>query len=261
MDTYWRIAELQYAVEMALRDAEYNGQSSARVQSVPDTRAIRYYTTLGILDRAAEMRGRTAFYDRRHVLQLVTIKRLQAEGMKLSEIQQKLTGLSNRKLMGIAKLSKGFWESLGKQLSKRAAKAKQAKAKSKLAAPEIHAVSEPAPQDQASAMDGSGATVSRPAKKTKANTKQRSAAAFWAEPIDVTRETPDQISADQITVRNETRIEFPSGIAISLPLSSDEVTPEIIQQLLPTVQELASRYESIQRRQNFGTHNSSNDQT
>jgi hypothetical protein len=68
----------------------YQGQPSGRVREVPDRRAIRYYTTLGLLDRPAEMRGRTALYGRRHLLQLVAIKRLQARGLNLAEIQERL---------------------------------------------------------------------------------------------------------------------------------------------------------------------------
>jgi hypothetical protein len=67
----WTINELAKRVEQALRGAEYNGQASGRVREVPDTRAIRYYTTLGIFDRPAAMRGRTALYGPRHLFQLV----------------------------------------------------------------------------------------------------------------------------------------------------------------------------------------------
>src|SRR5688500_11111417 len=84
------IQELAEAVRDALADAEEpkNGQ----VRPIPDARSIRYYTTLGLLDRPAAMEGRTALYDERHVRQLVAIKRLQAEGLSLAEIQQKLRG-------------------------------------------------------------------------------------------------------------------------------------------------------------------------
>lgn len=257
-----RIAELQYAVEFALEDAEYQGQSSARVQSVPDTRAIRYYTTLGILDRAAEMKGRTAFYDERHVLQLVAIKRLQAKGMTLGEIQQKITGLSNRKLTGIAGLSKGFWDSLEKELSKRADQTKKFTTKSKPVKRTKDAEGESEPQAQmmilnqaaitsALASDTlvrSGVKKSKIKPDTSVKSKKRSATAFWAAPVEETSETLARPTAAQITVRNETRIEFPNGIAISIPISNQEVTPETIQQLLPSVNELASRIESIRRK-------------
>jgi DNA-binding transcriptional MerR regulator len=50
------------------------------------------------------MRGRTALYSRRHLLQLVAIKRLQARGLSLAEIQQRLGGLPNARLETLAGL-------------------------------------------------------------------------------------------------------------------------------------------------------------
>ena len=74
----WTLAELNERVREALA-VDYVPASSARVRAVPDARTIRYYTTLGLIDRAAEMRGRTALYGERHLLQLVAIKRMQAD--------------------------------------------------------------------------------------------------------------------------------------------------------------------------------------
>ncbi|MCA9665182.1 MAG: MerR family transcriptional regulator [Myxococcales bacterium] len=78
--------------------------ASGRVTAVPDKRTIRYYTTLGLLDAPAEMRGRTAYYGRRHLLQLVAIKRLQADGIKLSQVQQRLSGQPDGVLAQLARL-------------------------------------------------------------------------------------------------------------------------------------------------------------
>src|SRR5262249_14223351 len=103
--TLWTLDELGARVALALSEG-YNGQSSGRVRDVPDRRTIRYYTTLGLLDRPAEMRGRTALYGRRHLLQLVAIKHLQARGLTLAEIQERLLGLPNSRLEGVAELPK-----------------------------------------------------------------------------------------------------------------------------------------------------------
>lgn len=97
-------------VRRALETAGYDGQRSGRVREVPDLRTIRYYTTLGMLDRPVEMRGRKAFYGRRHVLQLVAIKRLQAQRLSLVEVQRSLTGASDRTLSALAGLPEDFWE-------------------------------------------------------------------------------------------------------------------------------------------------------
>ena len=44
------------------------------------------------------MRGRTALYGPRHVLQLVAIKRLQAQGLSLAAVQERVVGLSDAAL-------------------------------------------------------------------------------------------------------------------------------------------------------------------
>jgi hypothetical protein len=103
LEPLWTIDELGARVVLAL-SADYAGPPNGRVRHIPDQRTIRYYTTLGLMDRPAEMRGRTALYGRRHLLQLVAIKRLQARGLSLSTIQQQLLGLSDAALRRLARL-------------------------------------------------------------------------------------------------------------------------------------------------------------
>jgi len=99
--TLWTIQQLGDEVARALA-LGYAGSSNGRVRDVPDLRTIRYYTTLGLLDRPAEMRGRTALYGQRHLLQLVAIKHLQARGLSLSQIQQEITGATDKMLRRLA---------------------------------------------------------------------------------------------------------------------------------------------------------------
>jgi DNA-binding transcriptional MerR regulator len=99
----WTIDELGTCAALAL-SVDYAGPPNGRVREVPDRRTIRYYTTLGLLDRPAEMRGRTALYGRRHLLQLVAIKRLQARGLSLAELQKQLLGLPDAELERLAQL-------------------------------------------------------------------------------------------------------------------------------------------------------------
>lgn len=101
--TLWTIDELGDRAARALT-VDYDGPPNGRVRDVPDLRTIRYYTTLGLLDRPAEMRGRTALYGRRHLMQIVAIKRLQAKGMSLAEIQQRLVGITQQALRRLARL-------------------------------------------------------------------------------------------------------------------------------------------------------------
>jgi DNA-binding transcriptional MerR regulator len=72
-------------------------QRDGRVSAAPDPRTVRYYTTLGLLDPPA-IRDRQARYDHRHVLQLAAIKALQAAGLGLGAIQERLYGLADREL-------------------------------------------------------------------------------------------------------------------------------------------------------------------
>jgi DNA-binding transcriptional MerR regulator len=105
----WTLAELADRVAGALSSG-YGGQQSGRVSDVPDTRAIRYYTTLGLLDRPTEMRGRTAYYGPRHLWQLVAIKRLQAGGSTLAEIQRELAAAPDSTLKRLADIpDDSFW--------------------------------------------------------------------------------------------------------------------------------------------------------
>jgi DNA-binding transcriptional MerR regulator len=98
----WTIEELTREAERVLRQ-DYWGQPSGQAAELPNLRTVRYYTTLGLLDRPV-MRGRVAYYTRRHLAQLVAIKRLQAEGLTLAEVQQRLYGLPDEALERIARL-------------------------------------------------------------------------------------------------------------------------------------------------------------
>ena len=75
-----------------------NGQ----VASQPDRRMLRYYAGLGLLDRPVEVRGRTAVYGHRHLLQVVAVKRLQSGGWSLADIQRRLAGADDADLAALA---------------------------------------------------------------------------------------------------------------------------------------------------------------
>jgi hypothetical protein len=99
----WTIDELVERVREALA-AEYSGAADGRIRDVPDRRAIRWYTTIGLVDRPLGMRGRTALYGPRHLQQLVAIKRQQAAGRSLSQIQADLTFVSDDDLVRLARV-------------------------------------------------------------------------------------------------------------------------------------------------------------
>jgi DNA-binding transcriptional MerR regulator len=102
----WTLDELAERVDAALV-VDYAGPPSGRVRAVPDRRAIRWYTTIGLIDRPVAHRGRTALYGPRHLLQLVAVKRLQAKGLPLVAIQQELAGATDPQLARVARLPSG----------------------------------------------------------------------------------------------------------------------------------------------------------
>ncbi|NMO51543.1 MerR family transcriptional regulator [Actinoplanes sp. TBRC 11911] len=116
--------ELVEKVREALA-AEYPGAPNGRVRDVPDRRAIRWYTTIGLVDKPLGMRGRTALYGPRHLQQLVAIKRLQAEGRSLAQIQADFTWLSPEGLGEVSQVPQALMAdtgALGPELSGRHAR-------------------------------------------------------------------------------------------------------------------------------------------
>lgn len=99
----WTLDELVERVREALA-AEYPGAPNGRVRDVPDRRAIRWYTTIGLVDRPLGTRGRTALYGPRHLQQLVAIKRWQAQGRSLSQIQAEFVFLTPRDLTAASRV-------------------------------------------------------------------------------------------------------------------------------------------------------------
>lgn len=99
----WTLRQLSARVGQALA-VDYSGPANRQAKAVPNERTLRYYMTIGLLDRPHSWRGRTALFGEHHLLQVAAIKRLQEQGFSLESIQQKLFGLSGNKLQGIARL-------------------------------------------------------------------------------------------------------------------------------------------------------------
>ncbi|GII26822.1 MerR family transcriptional regulator [Planotetraspora mira] len=98
----WTISELAERAASLLDSA---GPVNGRVREVPNERLIRWYTTIGLLDPPLARRGRVALYGRRHLLQLVAVKRRQADGLSIAAIQTELTGATDAMLLQAARLS------------------------------------------------------------------------------------------------------------------------------------------------------------
>jgi DNA-binding transcriptional MerR regulator len=65
-----------------------------RVTATPDARTIRYYQTIGVVNKPRRYEGRQAVYGYEHLLQVVATKLLQAKGYSLAQIQQTIPGAS-----------------------------------------------------------------------------------------------------------------------------------------------------------------------
>lgn len=104
MNDTWTIGELAEHAARALRDGA-PPPANGRVRDVPGERLIRWYTTIGLVDPPLTRRGRIARYGRRHLLQLVAVKRLQAAGRSIAEIQTALAGATDRMLESAANLA------------------------------------------------------------------------------------------------------------------------------------------------------------
>ena len=79
-------------------DAAGIAVDDGRVVLEVDVRTVRFYASLGLVDRPLSYLDRRARYGRRHLLQVVAIKRLQAVGASLADAQARLAGASDAQL-------------------------------------------------------------------------------------------------------------------------------------------------------------------
>lgn len=103
MDGTWTITELAEQAAAALA-ADGSVRVNGRVRDLPNERLIRWYTTIGLVDPPLGRRGRSALYGRRHLFQLVAIKRRQSAGRSIAEIQIELAVATDETLQRIADL-------------------------------------------------------------------------------------------------------------------------------------------------------------
>lgn len=116
MDDGWSLDELTARVAHALASDGVRAPNG-RVRELPDARAIRWYTTIGLVDRPLVGPRRSSRYTDRHLLQLVAVKRLQAAGLSLAEIQAELVGATETALRAVARLPETDLPAQGEQLT------------------------------------------------------------------------------------------------------------------------------------------------
>jgi DNA-binding transcriptional MerR regulator len=90
-DVELTLEELAVTAARLLRRLEVR-PGDGRIAPAPDPRSVRYYQTIGVVDRPARYEGRRAVYGFRHLLQLLAVKQFQQEGHPLHLIQQSLAG-------------------------------------------------------------------------------------------------------------------------------------------------------------------------
>jgi succinyl-CoA:acetate CoA-transferase len=94
---------IEELVELAGRwtPAVAAGQSRHKVTEVPTERTLRYYVTMGLIDRPLGYEGTRARYGFRHLLQVLSIKALQARYFPLRKVRSMITGRPDAELEGV----------------------------------------------------------------------------------------------------------------------------------------------------------------
>jgi len=73
-------------------------QHRGTVTSVPDERTIRYYLAEGLIQTPEEKQGTASVFNYLNLLQLLTVKKLQAEHLPIRKIRELVAGKSEQEL-------------------------------------------------------------------------------------------------------------------------------------------------------------------
>jgi DNA-binding transcriptional MerR regulator len=73
-------------------------QQRGTVTSVPDERTIRYYLAEGLIQTPEERQGTASVFTSLNLLQLLTVKKLQAEHLPIRKIRELVAGKSEQEL-------------------------------------------------------------------------------------------------------------------------------------------------------------------
>ena len=88
-------------------------QQRGTVTSVPDERTIRYYLSEGLIQAPEEKQGTASVFSYLNLLQLVAVKKLQAEHLPIRKIRELVAGKSEKQLEALL----GVGEEAGKTKS------------------------------------------------------------------------------------------------------------------------------------------------
>jgi DNA-binding transcriptional MerR regulator len=101
---YVGLPEFALAGERVLAQLDLE-QERATVTTLPDERTIRYYLAEGLIETPEERQGTASVFGYMNLLQLVVVKKLQAEHLPIRKIRELVSGRSEQELealLGIA---------------------------------------------------------------------------------------------------------------------------------------------------------------
>ena len=92
------VAELAQEAARILAESGVAQQARGTVTELPDERTVRYYLAEGLIPPAEEKQGTASVFGYRHLLQLLVVKKLQAEHLPIRAIKDLVTGKTERQL-------------------------------------------------------------------------------------------------------------------------------------------------------------------
>lgn len=95
---YVGVAGLAEEAARILAESGAARQGRGTVTELPDERTVRYYLAEGLIPPAEEKQGTASVFEFRHLLQLLVVKKLQAEGLPIRAIRELVTGKTERQL-------------------------------------------------------------------------------------------------------------------------------------------------------------------
>jgi DNA-binding transcriptional MerR regulator len=95
---YVGVAGLAEAAARILAESGAAPQGRGTVTELPDERTVRYYLAEGLIPPAEEKQGTASVFEFRHLLRLLVVKKLQAEGLPIRAIRELVTGKTERQL-------------------------------------------------------------------------------------------------------------------------------------------------------------------
>jgi DNA-binding transcriptional MerR regulator len=95
---YVGVAGLAEEAARILAESGAAPQGRGTVTELPDERTVRYYLAEGLIPPAEEKQGTASVFEFRHLLRLLVVKKLQAEGLPIRAIRELVAGKTERQL-------------------------------------------------------------------------------------------------------------------------------------------------------------------